>query len=95
MVLIDPVNECLVKRKLFDYIDYVALNYVWRTQQWLQLKKANRPQLFKPGSLSKASQISTVILDTMELAEDLDSLNLQESPKPGYPKKPAKRHLFL
>ena len=83
------------EKKVFDSNDYVVLSYVWETQQGLQLKKANRPQLFKPGSLNKASQIPTVILDAMELVKDLDPLHLQEIPKPGYPNKPEKRHMFL
>ena len=85
LVLIDPVGECLIKRRNFEHIDYVGLSYLWSNKQGLQLTKANQAQFFRSGSLNKSSRIPVVILDAIELVRYLNPLHMQESPKPEHP----------
>ena len=76
-MLIDPRNECLIK--VDCRWSYLALSYVWGGQQGLQLTKANRARLFKPGSLGKDSGIPNVIRDAMNVAKRIDPLHFEES----------------
>ncbi|KAL9610725.1 MAG: hypothetical protein Q9167_004588 [Letrouitia subvulpina] len=97
LVLIDPINERLVKRDFFDdREDYLALSYVWGGQQGLQLKKDNRAHLFKTGSLGKNSGIPSVIRDAMNLVKSLEPLHFEQTlvNVEGFGE-PRRRHLYL
>lgn len=74
LTLIDPISMCLMKARMWKDSDYIALSYVWGGHQGLQLTKANRAQLYKPGALKKVlDAIPAVIRDAINLVRDLDS----------------------
>ncbi|KAI4215897.1 MAG: hypothetical protein LQ351_001885 [Letrouitia transgressa] len=80
LVLIDPINERLIKKNFFDdREDYLALSYVWGGQNGLQLKKDNRAHLFETGALGKNAGIPSVIRDAMSLVKSLDPLHFEQS----------------
>ncbi len=63
--LIDVRNRCIFKST--EACQYVALSYVWGQTQALQLSKANKIELQKPGSLSPGL-LSTTQNDAIDVS---------------------------
>ena len=95
LLLIDPINMCLRKRRIWvDIEDYIALSYVWGGQQGLQLLKSNRADLQKPDSLKELwDHIPAAIQDAIELVRGLDPYYYEATTLDGA--KIANQHLGL